>query len=129
MTFSPALRYFLDQSSYVSLGGYIGGENSKRETSSNRSKGLNTGYYKAFSKNINLFVSGSINSTNYKGTEVAYNKSRKDTSKSISGNLSYFIEPIKANLALNLSYTKNNSNIEMYDYDRKQAGLTLSKSF
>lgn len=129
ITFSPSTRYFLNQSSFVNLGAYFGKENSKTETSSNNSKGLNLGYYKAFNQKLNVYLSTSINQTDYDGIEVAYSKSREDTSKSLSGNFSYFIEKINSNLSLNLSYTKNTSNIEMYDYDRKQVGLTLSKSF
>jgi outer membrane protein len=129
VTFSPSSRYFLDQSSYVSLGAYLGKENSKTETNSNNSKGLNIGYYKAFSQNLNTYFSASINSTNYEGEEIAFNKSREDSARVLNGNISYFIDSIKSNLSLNLSYTKNISNIDMYDYDRKQIGLTLSKTF
>ncbi len=129
ITFSPSTRYFLNQSSFVNIGGYLGKENSHTETSSNNSKGINVGYYKALSQKLNTYISTSWNNTRYKGEEVAYNKSRKDISKSVSGNLNYFIESIKSNLTLDLSYTRNSSNIEMYDYSRRQVGLSLSKSF
>ena len=128
-TFSPSSKYFINQSSWMSFGGYLGKEDSKTETSSNKSKGLNLGYFKAYSKKMNIFLSTSINNTDYDGIEVAYSKSREDTSKSLSGNFSYFLDGIKSNLSFNVSYTKNNSNIEMYDYDRKQMGITLSRSF
>lgn len=129
ITFSPSTRYFLNQSSFINFGAYLGKENSKTEISSNNSKGLNLGYYKAFNQKLNLYLSTSISKTDYDGVEIAYSKSRDDMSKNLSGNFSYYIDSIDSNLALNLSYTKNISNIDMYDYDRKQIGLTLSKSF
>ncbi len=129
ITFSPSTRYIIGQSSYVSLGGYLGRENSKTETSSNTSMGINAGYYKVLIKNLNMFLSASLSNTDYKGVEIAYSKSRDDKMYNVGLNLSYFIEPIKSNLAFNTSYTKNNSNIVMYKYDRKQVGLSISKSF
>ncbi len=129
ITFSPSSKYFLNQSSWMSFGGYVGEEDSKTKTSSNNSHGLNLGYFKAFSQKMNIFLSTSVNNTDYDGTEVAYSKSREDASKSVSGNFSYFLDGIKSNLSFNASYTKNNSNIEMYDYDRKQIGITVSRSF
>ncbi len=129
ITFSPSSRYIIGESSYISFGGYIGRENSKTETSSNSSMGLNLGYYKALIKNLNMFLSASISNTDYKGIEVAYDKSRDDSLVSVGANISYFIEPIKSNVIFNISYTQNDSNIEMYEYDRTQIGLSFSKSF
>lgn len=129
VTFSPSSRYFLDQSSFINFGTYLGKENSHTETSSNNSKGINLGYYKAFTQKFNIYLGISYSKTDYDGEEVAYSKSREDSSKSLSGNINYFIEPIASNISLNMSYTRNISNIEMYDYTRKIIGLSLSKSF
>jgi len=126
---SPSLRYFLNQSSWINMSGYRGKVSSKTITSSNNSNGMNLGYFKSFSQKINIFISSSINKTNYHGTENAYNKSRKDTFKSVSANLSYYIEGINSNLSFNTNYTTNSSNIEMYDYNRKQISINISKSF
>ncbi len=78
---------------------------------------------------MNIYLSSSFSTTDYEGEEVAYSRGREDTSESISGNFSYFIENIKSNLSINTSYTKNESNIEMYRYDRTQVGISLSRSF
>jgi len=129
ITFSPSIRKYIDQSSFINLGGYLGRENSHTQINSNNSKGINLGYYKAFSQKFNTYLSASWSHTNYDGEEVAYDKSRKDTSKSVSGNLNYFIDSIKSNITFNLSYTKNSSDIEMYTYSRKQVGLSISKRF
>jgi len=129
ITFSPSIRKYIDQSSFVNFGGYLGKENSHTQTSSNNSKGLNLGYYKAFSKKFNIYLGASYSKTDYDGEEVAYSKSKEDSSKSLSANFNYFIDQIQSNIALNMSYTKNSSNIEMYDYDRKIVGINLSRNF
>ncbi len=129
VTFSPSLKYYFNQTSYGKIGGYIGKEKSKTDINTNVSKGLNVGYFKALAKNINIYLSGSISLTRYSGEEIAYNKSRKDNSNSIGGNLSYFYIPLKINFSLNISYTYNHSNITMYQYTRNQISLSISKSF
>lgn len=129
ITFSPSFRYFLDQSSYLNIGGYLGKENSKIETSSNNSKGLNLGYFKAFTQKMNMYASASYSRTDYKGIESAYNESREDTHKNIGLNLSYVFSQYDINASLNMSYSRNSSNIEIYDYDREIIGVTFSKSF
>jgi tetratricopeptide (TPR) repeat protein len=128
-TFSPFSRYFLDQSSWISLGGYYGRENSKTKTSANRSKGINLSYFKAFNQYINLNISSSYSKTSYDEKEAAYDVIRDDNSRTIAATFSYYIPQIKSNLSLNTSYTKNRSNIDMYKYKRKQIGINLSYRF
>ncbi len=122
-------RYFLNQSSFLDIGGYTGRETSKTDIYSNSSRGVNLGYYKAFSKNLNIYLSENYSRTGYDGVEVAYNKSRDDKTNTINTNLSYFIDLIKLNCTINASYTKNNSSITMYTYNRKLLGISISKSF
>jgi len=129
ITFSPFIRKYIDQSSFVNFGGYLGQENSHTQTSSNNSKGLNLGYYKAFSQKFNIYLGASYSKTDYDGEEVAYNQARKDSSKSVNVNFNYFVDTIKSNIGLNMSYTKNSSSIEIYDYDRKVFGINLSRNF
>jgi tetratricopeptide (TPR) repeat protein len=126
---SLSSRYFLTQSSFINLGGYAGRENSRTETFSNDSRGLNLGYYKAFSKFLNIYLSENYSTTNYDGTEVAYSESRLDKSNTVGINISYFINLLKTNFTINTSYTKNSSSIDMYDYKRKILGFSLAKSF
>lgn len=129
VTFSLSSRYFLDQSSFFDMGGYKGRESSKTDTYTNASQGLNLGYYKAFSQKLNLYLSTSYSVTDYHGLEVAYNTKRKDSLASVGANLSYYLEMVKSNMAFNVSYTQNDSNIVMYEYKRTQAGLTISTDF
>ncbi len=128
-TFSPSSKYFLDQTSYIVAGGYIGQDDSKTSTSSTDSKGVNLSYNKSFSKKLNLNLSTSFSNTKYGGVEVAYDKSREDDTSTYGANVSYYVSEYKMNISTNVSYTKNNSNIEMYDYDRTQVGISASFRF
>jgi len=128
-TISPYSRYFIDQSSWINMGAYYGRENSKTKTSANRSKGINLSYFKAFSKYININLTSSYSKTSYDEKEAAYDVIRDDNARVISATLSYYIPQIKSNLSLNTSYTRNRSNIDMYEYRRKQIGLNLSYRF
>lgn len=129
LSFSPSSRIFLDRSSYVGIGLFVSKERSKTETYSNDSYGYNANYFKAFSRNTTLNIGYSESRIDYKGREIAYNKSRNDISRTVSSSLSYFIKSIKSKLSLNLSYTDNYSDIQMYKYDRKQIGINISRSF
>jgi len=126
---SLSSRYFLNQSSFLNIGGYTGRETSKTDIFSNNSRGVNFGYYKAFSRNLNIYLSENYSRTGYDGVEAAYNKSRDDKTNSVSANISYFIDILKTNASFNLSRTSNNSNITMYTYKRNIGELSLSKSF
>lgn len=128
-TLSPSMRYFFNQSSFMDIGGYIGRERSGVETFSNTSKGLNFNYYKAFSQSLNIQLSPSYSKTGYKGEEVAFGKSRDDAMKNFRASVNYLFSDYGLNASLSYSYTKNNSNIEMYDYSREQTTLMLTKSF
>lgn len=113
----------------MDIGGYIGRERSGVETFSNTSKGLNFNYYKAFSQSLNIQLSPSYSKTDYKGEEVAFGKSRDDSMKNVRASVNYLFSDYGLNASLSYSYTKNNSNIEMYDYSRAQTTLMLTKSF
>lgn len=128
-TISPSTRYFLDQSSYLTGGFYFGEENSHTRTSSNNSHGLNIGYFKAFSQKLNMYASTSWSTTDYKGIETAYSKSREDENTTYGLNFNYVFSKYDINASLNMSYTDNQSNISMYEYERKIIGLNFSKSF
>jgi len=122
-------RYFVNQSSFIDVGGYSGRENSKTDIYSNNSRGLNFGYYKAFSQSFNIYLSESYSRTGYDGIEAAYNESRDDKTNTLSAQVSYFISTVQVNCSLNGSYTKNTSSIEMYTYKRNMLSFSFSKSF
>lgn len=129
VTFSPSMRYLIDNSSYVTLGGYVGRETSGIETAANNSRGINAGYFNALSKEWNIYVSPSYSKTNYDDIEAAYGVSRSDKHLELTANLNYVIEEWKTNVTLSFTHMNNASSIDMYDYKRQQTMLTLTKNF
>lgn len=128
-TFSPGMRYLIDNSSYISAGIYVGEERSGVRTSSNTSYGLELGYYKTFGRSWNIHVSPAYSRTDYRGIEMAYGESRNDERIDFSTTLGYLIEPWDTTLNLSFTYTKNHSSIEMYRYTRQLTTLSISKNF
>ncbi len=129
LIFSPSLRYALDNSSHLSLGGHVGRETSGIETSRNRTQGIELGYFKAFSRRLNLYLSPAWSRADYDGTEAAYQKDRKDRRTDLTASLNYLIEPWNGNLSLSFTATDNRSSIEMYRYKRQQSMVSLTKYF
>jgi len=129
LTFSPSIRYGINASSYVTLGGYTGQEDSGIKTSRNASHGVNLGYYKAFNQSWSLYVAPSWSQTDYEGIEAAYNKGRKDKRVDVTTNLNYLYAPWGVNVTLSYTYTNNRSSIAMYRYKREQTMLSVAKNF
>jgi len=128
-SFSPSAKYIINQSSWVNLGGYIGKENSNTETETKKLKGLNLGYYKGLNKEINLYLATSYNTTKYGATDTTFDKTRDDKAFTISGTISCFVDTINSSISLNLSQTKNHSNIDYYEYTRDVIGINLGYRF
>ncbi len=129
ITFSPSLRYLVDNHSYVTFGGYLGHENSGVQTFENNSKGVNVGYFNAINAEWSIYISPSYSKTDYDGIEAAYATGRVDKRFDATTNLNYQIQEWAANVTLSYTYTKNSSTIDMYDYNRQQTMLTLTKNF
>ncbi|MFZ2967881.1 MAG: surface lipoprotein assembly modifier [Sulfuricurvum sp.] len=129
LTFSPSVRYFLNDHSYTSLGGYVGRDASGVDIWSNHSRGINVGYFNAFAPNWNLYCSPSYSKTDYEGIETAYGVRRSDNHFEMTTNLNYRIDAWKTNVALSFTHINNASSIDMYHYQRQQTMLTLTKNF
>jgi len=129
VTFSPSVRYIIDNSSYATLGGYVGRETSGIETAANSSRGVNVGYYNALSREWIFYISPSYSKTDYDGIEAAYGVGRTDKHFELTANLNYLIEAWKTNVTLSFTHMKNASSIDMYDYKRQQTMLALTKNF
>lgn len=129
IVFNPSLRYALDGSSAIKVGGFLGKETSGLKVYSNRSRGFELSYTKAFSKKLSLEVASSWSSTDYEGIYTAFGKTREDERKSLSATLNYRVEPWNSNLSLSLSGTDNHSSINLYSYDQLQLMLMLNKYY
>ncbi len=126
---SPSVRYSLGKTSSLTLGGYSGRENADIETYSNDSWGINGVFYHSFSKHWSASISPSYLKTTYKGEEMLFGTNRKDEYISMNTALNYLIEPLAANLSLSYTWSKNTSMIDLYQYDRQQVMLSISKNF
>lgn len=129
LTFNSSIRYSLDESSHLSLGGYVGEEKAGIDIASNRSHGIGIDYFKAFDKHLSLHVSPAYSHTDYDGIEAAFQKGREDTRYDFSASLNYLIAPWNANLTLSFTASYNRSSIEMYRYTRRQTMVSLTKNF
>lgn len=129
VTLSSSLRYAVAAGSHLSASAYIGREKAEQDTSSNRSHGVELGYFKAFDRSLNLHVSAAYSHTDYDGFELAWQKSREDRRAEFAVSLSYLIVPWNTTLALSVSATDNHSNIDMYRYTREQTMLSLTRHF
>ncbi len=66
--------------------------------------------------------------SDYQGEDWIYNIKRKDDFAMLNFNLEWVLQPAWTLLA-NYSFTKANSNIELYDYDRQQVMLGVRYNF
>jgi len=129
LTFSPSLRYGINASSYASIGGYVGKENSGIKTSRNASHGVTLGYYKAFNQSWSLYAAPSWSKTRYEGIEVAYGNKRRDEQLEFTSNLNYLYAPWGVNVTLSYTHTRNRSSLDLYGYKREQTMLSVNKEF
>jgi len=67
--------------------------------------------------------------TRYQGLEAAFTEIRHDKTARLSLGASYRLAKLGAEVSLSVSYTKNDSNLSLYEYDRTQVSLTIGKTF
>ncbi len=67
--------------------------------------------------------------TRYKEKEAAYDEKHRDKMNIFGFYLSFPVKYINSELLFSSSYTKNNSNMVLYDYDRTQVFFSLKKRF
>lgn len=75
-----------------------------------------------------LFVQQSVKTIDYRGIQSLYANSRKDQENRTLINISKRLLK-NVSLTVSYSYTRNHSNLDLYDYDRKQLTTMLSWEF
>ena len=113
----------------IGIGGYAGRDNAKDDINSNNAYGVSLQYAQPFFNKINIFLSPSFSNTSYKEKENAFDEKRKDKMYSLYSEISYKFKKrkgIQPKLSLNYSYSKNDSNLPLYEYDRQQVGVNLN---
>lgn len=74
-------------------------------------------------------VGGTLWLSDYEALDPAFGAVRSDTLWRGHLALLYEITSLRMSLTANYSYTKNDSNITLFDYDRHQASLTFTKRY
>jgi len=131
ITYRPNLTYSFDRNRthIIGIGGYAGRDNAKDDINSNNAYGVSLQYAQPFFNKINIFLSPSFSNTSYKEKENAFDEKRKDKMYSLYSEISYKFKKrkgIQPKLSLNYSYSKNDSNLPLYEYDRQQVGVNLN---
>lgn len=126
---SPVFGYKINDKSIVKVALTAGQEKSDLDYFSNKSLGMNSSYLYTFKNGVQASLSTAYIDKKYDGKETAYNEARHDKSTRVTLNLSYKIKRIDSALNFSISDTHNKSNLDIYEYDRSQASLSLSKSF
>lgn len=126
----PSLRYFLNKNLFIQAGADFAQEESENDILSNKSRGINTSAYWGVTPSLNLFAQASYSlSRYYKEQDTPFDDKRRDVITNAFINVSYNIKPIEVDLIFSASYTDNNSNIDLYEYRRRQYSISVSKGF
>lgn len=126
---SPLVIYQINQMSFVRFGLVAGKEDSGYDFYTNDLLGVNAMYGYTFSWGLRATLSGSYSDTEYDGKEAAYNKERHDKTSRVGIDLMYPLNVLHSSLVFSAFHTDNDSNLEMYEYDRDQISLSLEAYF
>lgn len=126
---SPMFIYQISPMSFFRVGGVVGKEDSGYDFYSNDLLGANCMYGFTFRWGLQVTLNGSYSDTDYDGKEAAYSKARRDKTTRIGLDLRYPIKKIYSSLVFSTTYTDNDSNLEIYKYDREQTSLSLEAYF
>ena len=116
----------------VAYGGLYGGQEKVKDSSrpdlGHKLFGLRTGGELSIYAQTKLFGSLSIESRRYGGDDTFFLVTRKDTQSDLKVGLNYVMDKLWT-LTPQISYTKNKSNIVIYDYKRSMISLGLRRDF
>jgi len=128
-TATAGTRYNLGENSFMQATFRHGEESTQRAYLDNRSSGINFGFYSELAKGLSLYVSPGISHTAYAEQEAAFDARRRDRQYSLVLNVSKELGSPGLAIALAINYTRNDSNLTMYDYERRQVSVQLSQAF
>ena len=111
------------------FGGTVGREDSGIDVYSNHNWGLNASIFCPLGSEMAVSLYGSYGESDYDEREVAYTETRKDEKTTIGGNLQYAHQASGWDAILGLTYTHNNSNLTLYEYEKIQATASVRKKF
>jgi tetratricopeptide (TPR) repeat protein len=126
---NPSLMYLLDQHSFVDVGFSYLRENTEVSYLDNDRASIYAGYYTQLPWEIDLYIRPTIAWTTYDEAEAAFPAARDDTQYMVNVNLSTELWDSGFDLVCGYTFTKNDSNLPLYEYDRHQLTLQISRDF
>lgn len=126
---APSLDWRVGAAGMLSAGLVAAREDSGLDSASNHLAGVNLGYSHAVSDTLRVSIGANYMDTRYQGLEAAFTEIRHDKTARLSLGASYRLAKLGAEASLSVSYTDNDSNLSLYEYDRSQVSVTLGKAF
>lgn len=125
---SGSLRYNTGVDSFIQAGYRYTEEDTRRAYLDNKSDSINIGFYSGLPYGFSVFVQPGIAWIKYREREAAFDKARDDLQYIINANLSKSLGK-GWSIAVGYTYTRNDSNLAIYDYRRNQVTTQISKAF
>jgi len=123
-----SLRFNISPTMFIQPGYRHTEEDTRKPYLDNKSDAVNIGFYAGLPKDFALYIQPSISWNKYEEKEAAYERARDDIQYVVNVNLSKGIGK-GFSAALGYTYTRNDSNLTIYDYKRNQVTFQVSKSF
>lgn len=128
-TVTPSVDYQVTQDDSIRFGVTAGQEHSGIAYYTNDRWFLSANYFHNFSKEFIAILNTSYGDAFYQGKEAAYNDIRQDTRASVGVDLIYHVNDFNTDVVTSASYTSNDSNLAIYEYDQTQVSVNLRSAF
>jgi outer membrane protein len=125
---SPSVDFQVGEGNFR-LGASLGRDKSDIDTASNWRAGLNASLNQPLAENLAGSLWASYAHSEYDEKEAAYTEAREDDRLSAGFDLRYALKEPGLDLILSGSVTRNNSNLELYEYNQFQTTFTIAKPF
>lgn len=122
------LRAVNDRGSAVFAGVYGGEESADTERLSYDLYGLRVGGQYQFTPKAALFTAATVQQSDYRGEFVIFAATRADTRADVSLGIDWALTK-RLHVKPQVQYTRNQSNIVLYDFERTRAWLVLRHDF
>lgn len=124
-----SVRYLLNAQSYVEAGYRFRHENTKVDFLDNDLHAVSVAYYTQLPWAMEFFVRPEIGWNEYEAAEAAFSSARDETRFTLDLNLSKEIGDTGFVASFGYTFTNNDSNIGLFEFDRNQIMFQISKSF
>ncbi len=126
---SAGAKYYYRRDAFVQASFRHAAEGTRADYLDNASNGLNLGWYSSLPWGLSLYAGPGISYTRYAEKEAAYDERRKDAQYSAVLNLSRDFPAAGLSATAGCTLTRNDSNLGLYDYVRRQLSAGLSMAF